>query len=72
MPTVKFTSIDKDERTVTFDVDGEAVTRKIPEQFEGTIEDYIRALARGLAIEYTAATPEAIPDPAFEANEVIE
>jgi len=52
MATVTFKSIDETNRKVTFDVDGESVTRNIPAQYVGTIDDYIKACAKGLSIEY--------------------
>lgn len=70
MATIKFTSIDRDARTVTFDVDGSAVTRKIPVNYEGTIDDYIAACARGLATEADNA-PKAIETPTYSRNDVI-
>ncbi len=51
MTTVKFTSLDKEKREVTMNVGGVAVTRSIPAQFKGTIDDYLAALAKGLANE---------------------
>ena len=38
---VKFTSLNKAERTVTFDVDEKPVTRKIPAQFAPAMETVI-------------------------------
>lgn len=49
--SVKFTSINKAARTVTFEVDGAPVTRRVPLVFEGTLDAHIEALAAGLQIE---------------------
>lgn len=48
---VEFIKIDKEARTATFNVDGQDVTRKIPLEFAGTINDYLKALKAGLEIE---------------------
>ncbi len=48
---VEFIKIDKEARTATFNVDGQDVTRKIPLEFAGTINDYLKALKSGLEIE---------------------
>ncbi len=59
--------MDTDERTATFDVDGQSVTRKIPLQFEGTLIDYLAALKAGLAIEGANADEEAMTRPLDDA-----
>lgn len=68
--SVKFVSLDKVARTATLDVDGTKITRKIPEKFEGTIDDYLTALARGLQIEADKEKAEAkvIDTPTIKAN----
>ena len=67
MATVTFKSIDKTARTATFDVDGVDVTRGIPDEFYGTIDDYLTALGNGLLVEAEAAeakaTKKEITDP---------
>ena len=70
---ITFKSIDKTARTATFDVDGESVTRKIPLQFKGTIDDYLSALARGLQVEVNQRSVEAkaIETPTVRANAVM-
>lgn len=57
---IKFLRVSENPRTMTFEVDGQEVTRKIPDQFEGSLDDYLRAHARGLAIEF-APKPAPIP-----------
>lgn len=80
-PQIKFVSITTDEidawgrtkRWANFTVDGVAVSRCIPETFEGTINDYLTALANGLRIEYQAEqkTIKPLDDLAFTAGEVV-
>jgi len=52
-------------RTVTMEVDldenGEnvvEVVRRIPDRFQGTFDDYVKAVARGLAVEYSKRPKE--------------
>jgi hypothetical protein len=71
MATVKYISIDSDARTVTFDVDGAKVTRNVPSKFSGTIDDYVKALADGLVIEYTTPEVTTIETPTYKANDVV-
>ena len=71
MPIVKFTSVDSNARTATFDVDGVSVTRKIPNEFIGTIDDHLEALARGLAVEYAPTNIKTIEVPAVQSGEEI-
>lgn len=67
---VKFSSIDQSARTVTFDVDGKPVTRGIPKKFDGTLDDYVLALARGLSLEYAVEeTPKSVDSVSFAAGE---
>lgn len=71
---IKFTSIDKENRTATFEVDGEMVTRRIPNRFAGTIDDYLNALASGLQVEVdekAAKVPQEIEEPVLQAGEVV-
>jgi hypothetical protein len=70
---VKYTSIDKVARTATFDVDGVAVTRRIPAQFVGTIDDYLTSLAKGLEVESAAKAVAAKPiaTPTLKAGDVV-
>jgi len=70
---VTYKSIDKEARTATFDVDGESVTRKIPQKFVGTIDDYLTALAKGLQIEANkkAKTAQVIDTPQLRINDVV-
>ena len=68
---VKFKSIDKVNRTATFDVDGEEVTRKIPAKFAGSIDDHLRALARGIHVEANEKLAKAIEIPSIKANKVL-
>ena len=71
MAIVKFTSINKVSRTVTFDVDGQAVTRHIPAVFAGTIDEYIEACANGLKSEFTTPEVKTIDTPTTKAGDVI-
>lgn len=73
MAIVKFTSIDKEARTVTFDVDSNPVTRKIPDQFVGSIDEHIEALAKGLAVEagIAAQTAKVIETPLVKSGDVL-
>lgn len=71
MPTVKFTSIDKAARTATFDVDGQSVTRNIPAQYAGTIDDYLNAVAEGLVIEFTVTEVKPIEDTLLKAGDIV-
>lgn len=48
--SVKFKSLDKVGRKVTFDVDGQDITRPIADNVTN-LDKHIEALARGLAIE---------------------
>lgn len=70
---IKFVSINPQARTATFNVDGVDVTRKIPAKFDGTIDDYLNALANGLAIEVQEreASAQEIETPAMQVNEVV-
>lgn len=71
MVTVKFKSIDKAKRTATFDIDGEIVTRGIPEKFEGPIDKHLTALASGLAIEYRSSEVTVIETPKMKGGRVL-
>lgn len=73
MTEIKFISVDQVNRTATFTVDEEEVTRKIPLVFEGTIDDYLRALASGLAVEAAQknAVVSEIGTPSLEQGEVL-
>lgn len=70
-PIVKFTSVDIEARTVTFDVGGQQITRDIPQQFFGTIDDYITALGRGLEVEFTTVDAKAIETPTIKSGDRI-
>jgi hypothetical protein len=48
---VTFTQHVAGTRKIEFDVSGKKVTRRMPQQFAGTVDDYIRAIAYGLSIE---------------------
>lgn len=51
--SVKFLSVNLAERTATFDVDGERITRGIADNIDDeNLKEHLLALARGLAIEY--------------------
>lgn len=63
MPKITYKSLNKDARTATFTVDGEDVTRHIPAQFAGTIDDYLLALAQGLAVEFAPVEVRTIETP---------
>ena len=65
---VVFKSLDKDNRTVTLEVDGRSVTRDIADNVSDT-DAYIRSLAQGLAKE--AASASTLSDTSFKADEVI-
>lgn len=71
MAFIKFVSIDKEARKATFDVDGVEVTRRVPAQFEGSIDDYLGALANGLEIEANqgAIVEKVIETPTIKAGE---
>lgn len=68
MPKITFKSIDEAARTATFDIDGSSETRNIPDYFEGTIDDYLMALANGLAVEFdeTEKTDISAPETAVD------
>lgn len=70
--TVKYKSINQQQRTVTLELNESNVTRNIPDQFEGTIDEYITSLAQGLEDEALATPdPKTIENPSFSVNEVI-
>lgn len=69
IPSVTFKTIDKEARTATFDVGGEEVTRHIPAQFVGTIDDYLAALESGLVVEFTTVEPKEIAEPSLKSGE---
>lgn len=71
MATITFTSIDNQARTATFDVDGKTVVRNIPEVYAGTIDDYLLALAQGLAIEFEDQEVTNIDDPTWEEGQIV-
>tara|TARA_R100001530_G_scaffold13251_3_gene12263 strand:+ start:1767 stop:2018 length:252 start_codon:yes stop_codon:yes gene_type:complete len=73
MAVVKFVSIDDAERTVTMDVDGVEVVRNVPNEYAGTIDDYIKALAAGLVVEAeVAAQPKTqIETPVVKSGEIL-
>lgn len=73
MAIIKFKSVGKTARTASFDVDGKTVVRKIPDQFTGTIEDYLSALAKGLATEAAkdGKVAKKIEAPKYKASEVM-
>ena len=71
MPEIKFKSVSKTERTATFAVDGINVTRRIPNQFSGSIDDYLQALASGLAVEFTPEVVRDIETPLLKAGAVV-
>jgi len=68
---VTFKSLDKEARTATFDVDGKSVTRKIPQQFAGTIDEHLTALAKGLDIEFAPKLAQVIDTPSLKADDVV-
>lgn len=55
MTAIKFIGVDAKKRLATFKIGKELVTRHIPAQFEGTIEQYLSALITGLEIELSKA-----------------
>ena len=71
MPIIKFLSLDKENRTVLFDVDSNQVTRKIPAQLLGTVDEYIEALADGLLIEACCMEKAAIAETKFVEGQVL-
>lgn len=71
IPTIKFVSLDKVARTATFDVGGKSVTRRVPKQFEGTIDDYLNALVSGLAIEFSTVEDKVIEIPSLKSGAVV-
>lgn len=68
---IKFKNLDASARTVTFDIDGQEIVRGVPEFFEGTIDDYILALASGLAIEFTEKSIKKIENINIEIGAVL-
>ena len=70
MPEIKFKSLNKADRTATFSVDGATVQRRIPKQFDGSIDGYIQALAVGLSIEF-ADDSKVINTPTIKTNSVV-
>lgn len=48
---VTFVQVVPGTRKIEFDVSGKKVTRRLPKQFSGTVDQMIIALGRGLAIE---------------------
>ena len=53
MVIIKYNSIDKVNRMVTFDIDGALVSREVAEHIDDTsIDDHITALKNGLTVEY--------------------
>lgn len=64
-------SVDDAARTVSFDVDGETVVRSIPDKFDGTIDDYLKALADGLVIEYAEVEKTDVTATKYAAGEIV-
>ena len=71
IPIVKFLSLDKVKREATFDVGGVSVVRRIPKQFEETIDQHLSALASGLAVEFTTIEEKVLETPAMKSGDVI-
>lgn len=84
MSEVKFDAIDPIARTATFTVGGVPVTRRIPAKFAGPVDDYLSALAAGLAVEFPAGVvvvagkpmpvadaPDAISKTSFRRGDVL-
>jgi len=71
MATVKFLSVDKNARTATFDVDGVEITRKIPNEFVGTIDTHLTALANGLSVEFAPTNIKTIETPEIKAGDEV-
>ena len=71
MAIVKYKSIVKTTRKVTFDVDGITVVRKVPKKLNVSIDEYIMALAQGLAKEYTTPESDTIETPSYSVSEVL-
>lgn len=71
MANIAFVSLDKVKRLVTYTVNGEDVTRHIPEQFEGSIDKYLLALENGLHVEFDAleVEPKPIDEPSIKVGE---
>ncbi len=65
MSEILFESIDEEKREVTFKVNGNLVTRRVPAKFEGDISDYICALVKGLEIEIEVEEPQSINNVTF-------
>jgi len=70
MTTVTFVSMDAENRTATFDVDGAVVTRNIPAQYAGTIDDYLTALSNGLLIEFSSGE-KGIEETSYKSGQVL-
>ena len=68
---IKFLSVNAIARTATFDIDGKEITRKIPAQFEGTIDDYLSALVKGLAIEMELDQIKELGETSFKQGDIV-
>ena len=68
---IKFLSMDSVARTASFDVDGKEVTRNIPAQFEGTIDDYLAALVQGLAVEAELNQVKELGESSFKSGDIV-
>jgi hypothetical protein len=61
-------------RRILFDVDGKTIVKHIPDQFEGSTDDFIKATVDGilLAEATKAEAPKDLSDISFTVGDVIE